>query len=203
MIRLLSVLASVNILSACDIVEAPKPSSGGAVAGCMTRAYDDIGGPFELIDQTGQVRTEADFMDKPTLIYFGFTYCPDVCPSTLVAVNQAYNRLPDGVSPPNTLLISVDPERDTPEALASYVSSDAFPDNLVGLTGSPQAIADAADKFIVDFQRIEVPESLGAYTMDHTSLLYLMDENWQLQTFFTETESNPGRMAECLAKHLD
>ena len=203
MIRLLTVLASVNFLSACDTSEDPAPRSGGAIAGCMTRAYDDIGGPFELIDQTDEVRTETDFMDRPTLIYFGFTYCPDVCPSTLVAVNQAYRRLPEGVAPPNTLLISIDPERDTSEALASYVSSDVFPDNLVGLTGSPQAIADVADRFFVDFQKIETPESLSTYTMDHTSLLYLMDENWQLRTFFTEPENNPSLIAECLAQHLD
>lgn len=167
----------------------------------MTRAYSNIGGPIRLIDETGAEVTEADFTGAPAMVFFGFTYCPDVCPLSLLTLEQAYNQLPDGVTPPKTILISIDPERDTPEALAQYIATDAFPDDITGLTGSPEAIRAAADVFIADYQRIETPESLAQYTMDHTSLLYLMDENWELATFFTHGD-DPASMATCLAQHL-
>lgn len=168
----------------------------------MTRAYDTIGGPISLISHTGERVTEARFKGTPTLVYFGFTYCPDFCPSTLIALKHAYARLPDGVAPPQTLLITIDPERDTPEALADYVTNDAFPENLIGLTGSAEEVAAAAEAFIVQYERIEIPDSLAEYTMDHTLLLYLMDENWELKTFFSEVESDPDHVAQCLAQHI-
>ncbi|MCR9268379.1 MAG: SCO family protein [Henriciella sp.] len=188
-------------LAACN-PGTTSPTAGGAEAGCMTRAYDTIGGPISLTAHTGDRVTEADFKGKPTLIYFGFTYCPDICPGTLVAVERAYQALPEGLEPPQTLLITVDPERDTPEALAQYVSTAAFPDNLIGLTGTAEEIAAAADAFIAQYERIETPDSLAEYTMDHTSLLYLMDENWQLKTFFAEADADPDYISNCLAQHI-
>lgn len=141
--------------------------------------------------------TEADFKGRPTLIYFGFTYCPDVCPMTLTTVAAAYRKLPEGVAAPQTLLISVDPGRDTPEALAAYVSNKAFPAGLLGLTGTDAEIRAAADAFKADYARVEQPDSMSEYTMDHTSLLYLMDEDWKLKTFFTH-EDTPDTIAACL-----
>ena len=188
-------------LAACSPTET-APQAGGATAGCMTRAYDTIGGPIDLLAHTGERVTEATFKGTPTLIYFGFTFCPDICPGTLVAVNRAYEALPESIEPPQTLLITVDPERDTPEALAQYVSTAAFPDNLIGLTGTEEEIAAAADAFIAQYERIETPDSLAEYTMDHTSLLYLMDENWQLKTFFAEADADPDYIAGCLAQHI-
>ncbi|GAB5456022.1 MAG: SCO family protein [Henriciella sp.] len=188
-------------LAACN-PSTPSPSAGGAQAGCLTRAYDTIGGPISLVSHTGERVTEATYKGAPTLIYFGFTFCPDICPGTLVALKRAYDALPEGVETPQTLLITVDPERDTPEALAAYVSTAAFPDNLVGLTGTEEEIAAAADAFIAQYERIETPDSLSEYTMDHTSLLYLMDENWQLKTFFAEADADPEYIAQCLAQHI-
>ena len=188
-------------LAACS-PSAQSPSAGGAQAGCLTRAYDTIGGPISLVSHTGERVTEETYKGTPTVIYFGFTFCPDICPGTLVAVKRAYDALPDGVQAPQTLLITVDPERDTPEALASYVSTAAFPNNLVGLTGTEEEIAAAADAFIAQYERIETPDSLAEYTMDHTSLLYLMDENWQLKTFFAEADADPEYIAQCLAQHI-
>jgi protein SCO1/2 len=188
-------------LAACN-PSTSAPSAGGAAAGCMTRAYDTIGGPISLISHTGERVTEETYKGAPTLIYFGFTFCPDICPGTLVALNRAYDALPDNIEPPQTLLITVDPERDTPEALAEYVSTAAFPDNLVGLTGTEEEIAAAADAFIAQYERIETPDSLAEYTMDHTSLLYLMDENWELKTFFAEADADPDYVAQCLVQHI-
>ncbi|WP_300377989.1 SCO family protein [Henriciella sp.] len=190
------------LVAACSGEQRVETSAGGATATCTTRAYEEIGGPFTLTNQDGERVTEEEFKGEPTLIYFGFTYCPDICPGTLVGIRNAYEALPDDVEPPQTLLISVDPERDTPEALAKYVSSNAFPDNLVGLTGSAEEIASVADEFFVGYDRIETPESAAEYTMDHTSLLYLMDEDWKLKTFFAEGDSNPDDMATCLGQLL-
>ncbi len=203
----MKVFRSLSLGFAGLAIAACNPSStdataGGAQAGCMTRAYDSIGGPISLISHTGERVTEETYKGQPTLIYFGFTFCPDICPGTLVALNRAYDALPDNITPPQTLLITVDPERDTPAALAQYVSTAAFPDNLVGLTGTSEEITAAADAFIAQFERIETPDSLAEYTMDHTSLLYLMDENWELKTFFAEADANPDYIAQCLAQHL-
>lgn len=198
-IQRLALAFSSIALAACN---SPAPNAGGAKAGCSTRAYAEIGGPISLVAHTGERMTEADFKGKSTLIYFGFTYCPDICPGTLVAVKNAYDRLPAGIEPPQTVLISVDPDRDTVEALATYVATNAFPDNLIGLTGTQAEIRAAADAFLADYSKIETPESLAEYTMDHTSLLYLMDEDWTLKTFFAESNGDPQAMADCLAEHL-
>ena len=189
-------------LAACGSQSPEQPRAGGAQAGCMTRAYDNIGGPISLVSHTGEAVTEENFKGRPTLIYFGFTYCPDICPGTLVAVKNAYDRLPDGIAPPQTVLITVDPERDTPEQLAIYVDNAAFPDNLVGLTGTPEQVREAADVFLADFSKIALEGSRSEYTMDHTSLLYLMGSDWTLKTFFAESAHDPEAMAECLAQHL-
>ena len=181
---------------------AAVPTSGGAQASCLSRAYPEIGGPISLVSSAGTRVTEADLKGRPTLIYFGFTYCPDVCPMTLTTVAAAYRKLPEGMTPPQTLLISVDPARDTPEALAAYVSSKAFPEGLVGLTGTEEEIRAAADAFKADYSRVEQPDSLAEYTMDHTSLLYLMDADWQLKTFFTHQDT-PDTIAACLEQVME
>lgn len=192
------------ILAACSppasqdaAAPAAGPQSGGAQSSCLSRAYPEIGGPISLVSSTGARVTEADFKGKPTLVYFGFTYCPDVCPMTLTSVAAAYRKLPEGVSAPQTLLISVDPARDTPEALATYVANKVFPAGLQGLTGTETEVRAAADAFKADYSRVDQPDSMAEYTMDHTSLLYLMDENWQLKTFFTHQDT-ADTIAECL-----
>jgi protein SCO1/2 len=198
----LSVLLAA-CLTACGPASEPAATaaagakSGGAQASCLSRAYPEIGGPISLVSSTGARVTEADFKGRPTLIYFGFTYCPDVCPLTLQTVAAAYRKLPEGTVPPQTLLISVDPGRDTPEALAVYVANKAFPEGLLGLTGTEAEIRAAADAFKADYSRVDQPGSLAEYTMDHTSLLYLMDETWQLKTFFTHQDT-PDTIAACL-----
>lgn len=194
-------LALAAMFAACSEGPRAGTAAGGAAADCATRAYAEIGGPVALVSSTGAAVTEADFKGRPSLVYFGFTYCPDICPATLVTIDRALAMLPDGTERPRTILISIDPERDTPEAMASYIASDAFPDDLVGLTGSPEAVKAAADAFRTGYQRIETPDSLAEYTMDHTSIVYLMDADWTLATFFTH-EATPEDMSACLARHL-
>lgn len=206
MLRSLAFAApALFLLAACGASEAPAQdgpaiaSSGGLQSGCASRAYSEIGGPISLTDHTGAAVTEANFKGAPTVIYFGFTYCPDVCPAALSTLGAAYRRLPQGETAPQTLLISVDPERDTPEALATYVTTPAFPAGLTGLTGTPEQIRAAADAFKADYARIDQPESLAEYTMDHTNLIYVMDEDWKLKTFFTH-EDTPETISACLAE---
>ena len=201
--RALSASLLALLLAACTDAGAPAGpapvQAGGQQSGCLTRAYPEIGGPIALTAHTGEAVTEADFKGRQTLVYFGFTFCPDICPMTLQTVAAALRLLPPGLPAPQAALITVDPDRDTPEALASYVRSQSFPEGLIGLTGSAEAIRAAADAFKADFGRVEQPDSLSEYTMDHTTILYLMDEDWQLKTFFT-MQDDAASIAACLAE---
>ncbi len=130
----------------------------------------DIGGPFALTDQTGAVRRDTDFRGRLMLIYFGFSNCPDVCPTTLAVMADALDQLgtkADGIVP---IFITVDPARDTPEILSIYMK--AFGPQFVGLTGDAAAIAAVEKEYHVFTTRRVLPG--GGYTMDHSSVLYLM-----------------------------
>lgn len=159
-------------------------------------AGSSIGGPFELVDQTGATRRDAEFRGRYMLIYFGFTFCPDACPTALLAMADALDRigpLADRIQP---IFISVDPERDTPEQLAGYV--DAVDPRLVGLTGSPAQVAAAARAYRV-FYRKATPTSATEYLVDHTSLVYLMGPDGKFLSHFSH-ETAPERMAETLRR---
>ncbi len=163
----------------------------------------DIGGPFTLVDHTGRTVTEETFAGRPTLIYFGFTYCPDICPTSLQVMAAALDRLtPEQRAQFQPLLITVDPERDTPEALAAYVQSPAFPDNLLGLTGSEEQIREAARAYRVYYARVEDDGTLAEYTMDHSSLIYLMGRNGEFVEVFPH-QATPDQIASRLQQFLE
>lgn len=158
-----------------------------------------IGGPFSLTDHRGQRVSEADFAGRLKLVYFGYTYCPDVCPIGLATIAAAYDRLDEaeraGVVP---LFITVDPERDTVEAVADYV--DLFHPDLVGLTGSPDDIAAAAATFRVYYRKAE-SERASDYLVDHSAFTYLMDgENRYLAHF--GHDATPDEIADGVRRHL-
>jgi cytochrome oxidase Cu insertion factor (SCO1/SenC/PrrC family) len=142
-----------------------------------------IGGPFTLTDHTGKTVTDQEFRGKPTIIYFGFAYCPDVCPTSLLLMQTAVDQLgPQAASKVNLLFITVDPERDTTQALKEYVGQ--FGPAMVGLTGTQDQIAAAAKAFRVYYQK--VPGKGGApYLVDHSSIFYLMDRNFRFVRHFT------------------
>lgn len=131
-----------------------------------------IGGPFTLVDQDGKTVTDADFKGKPALIFFGYTHCPDVCPTTLFEVSEVLRALNGDAGKAQALFISIDPERDTPAVMKDYLSS--FDPHLRGLTGSVEQIAAAEKNYRVYAKK--VPGANGEYTMDHTALVYLMDK---------------------------
>ncbi len=147
-----------------------------------TDAASAIGGPFQLTDQNGRKRDSEEFRGKLMLIYFGFTYCPDVCPTALTVVTTALDQLGEQADAVVPILITIDPERDTSAVLKDYVAQ--FSPRYIGLTGSDREIAQVAKSFRVYYAKS--PGSGGApYLMDHTSLLYLMDQNGRFHTHFT------------------
>jgi protein SCO1/2 len=132
-----------------------------------------VGGPFELVNQDGKTVTDADFRGKPLLVFFGFTHCPDICPTTLFEVSEVFNRLGKDAQKVNAIFVTVDPERDTPEKLKLYLSS--FHPQISALSGS-EAQIEAIKKVYYVFAK-RVPLEGGSYTMDHTSVVYLMDKD--------------------------
>jgi protein SCO1/2 len=159
---------------------------------------EPVGGPFELIDQTGKPRTDKDFRGKLTLVYFGFTYCPDVCPTDLQNIGLALDRLGESAERVQPLFITVDPERDTPEHLKDYVPM--FHPRLIGLTGNAAAIRSASDAYKVYYAK--VPNERGDdYTIDHTAYIYLMGVDGNYIGFFPPGTS-PDRLAEMLRNQL-
>jgi protein SCO1/2 len=131
-----------------------------------------IGGPFRLVDQNGQAVTEAALNGKPSLMFFGFTHCPDICPTALFDMSEVFKALGKDGDKVQAYFVSVDPERDTPEILKEYLSS--FDPRLRGLTGDPAAVAAMEKAYRVYSKKI--PLDAGGYTMDHTALVYLMDK---------------------------
>lgn len=162
----------------------------------------DIGGPFVLIDQNGQRRSDLDFADRYKLVFFGYTYCPDVCPTTLLNVSEALDILqreaPAKAAEVVPIFITVDPERDTPAALASYLEN--FRPGIVGLTGSPAEIADVAREYRAYFRKVQ-PEESSEYLMDHSTFIYLMDKRGRYLGHFTH-QTPPAEMAASLKEQL-
>jgi len=148
-----------------------------------------IGGPFTLTDHTGRAVTEQDFRGKAMLIFFGYTYCPDVCPTSLTEISAAMDKLGPLAAKVVPILVSVDPERDTPEVLKDYVAH--FHPGIVGLTGTPEQIKQTAKVYRVYYAK--VPDKGGdkdAYLMDHSSVIYLMGPDGKfLAHFSTQTDA--------------
>lgn len=130
-----------------------------------------IGGPFRLTDHRGRAVTEQDFRGRPMAVFFGFTSCPDVCPTTLGDMTLLIETLGPEADRIHWLFVSVDAERDTPEAMAQYL--EAFDPRILGLSGSEAQIAEVARNFRVFYRR--VPLEGGAYTMDHSASVFLLD----------------------------
>lgn len=126
---------------------------------------------FEFTDHRGMIQTEEDFAGRWMLVFFGFMNCPDVCPTTLSEVAAVMEGLGDDAEQVQPIFISIDPERDTPQALAEFVP--LFDDQIIGLTGTPEQIAATAETFPIYFERIEEASAPGGYTMGHTSHLFL------------------------------
>jgi protein SCO1/2 len=161
----------------------------------------EIGGPFELVDQDGQPFTRADLLGHPHVIYFGFTYCPDLCPTTLFLLASVVDSLGDDAAPLKVVFVSVDPQRDTVAVMKQYVT--AFHDDFIGLTGSPKAIAAAAKAYRIYYERVDLEG--GDYTMDHTAsaMLFNADGTYADSIAYNETEAGAReKIARLLAANV-
>ncbi len=156
-----------------------------------------IGGPFRLTDQAGQTVTEKNLQGKPTLIFFGFTHCPDVCPTSLFEISEVLRAMGGDADRVNAYFISVDPERDTAAAMKDYLSS--FDPHLKGLTGDPGAVAKVISGFRVYAKKVPLKD--GDYTMDHTALIYLMDRDGKFVAPFN-IKRTPEAAAADLKRYL-
>jgi len=152
-----------------------------------------VGGPFHLVNQDGKAVTDADFRGKPFLVFFGFTHCPDICPTKLFEISEVLNRLGPDAEKLNAIFVTVDPERDTPEKLKLYLSS--FHPRISALSGSELQIEAVKKAYSVYAKR--VPLEGGSYTMDHTAIVYLMDKDGRFVAPF-----NLERTADAAAADL-
>ena len=139
----------------------------------------DVGGPFQLVNQDGQTVNQTLLNGKWSLVFFGFTYCPDYCPTTLAMLEATERALGARADDVQIVFISVDPERDTPQALKDYLSSDGFPEGVIGLTGTPAQVRAAADAYRAVYQKVGEGE---AYTMNHSLTIYLMGPDGQFRS---------------------
>jgi protein SCO1 len=160
-------IASLLLLVAIALRPGPAPASGQAGA---------IGGPFQLVDQTGRGVDQSILKGKWSAVYFGYTYCPDVCPTTLTTLGGAIDRMGARAKDFQVVFITVDPHRDTPGQLKNYLSSAEFPRGVIGLTGADAQVAQVAQAYKVYYQKAG---SGDVYSVDHSSAIYLMDPKGQ------------------------
>jgi protein SCO1/2 len=178
--------AAALLLAGCSPAEAPPPLAGAR-----------IGGPFTLTDQNGRTVRDTDFAGKYRLVYFGYTYCPDVCPTDLQKVGQALRTLdksdPALAAKLVPIFITVDPERDKPEVIKQFVAN--FHPRMIGLTGSPEAIAATAKAYGIQYSK-QPPAAGGGYLVDHVAITYLMGPKGEPIAFFSRDMTPDAIVAE-------
>ena len=178
-------------LIAVTLVVINRPADPLQPGEVITTGQADIGGPFQLVNHEGRPVDQTMLEGKWSLVFFGFTYCPDYCPTTLQALDATKQRLGDKGRDLQIVFVSVDPERDTPQALKDYLSSDGFPEGVVGLTGTPAQVKAAADAYRAYFEKVGDGED---YTMNHSLTVYLMGPDGKFRTAVAE-ELGPERSA--------
>jgi protein SCO1/2 len=200
-----AVAPGIWLALACALLSGPAIANGAAepsptelIEGLVS-GRAPVGGPFELTDQAGHRRSDADFRGKLVVLYFGYTYCPDVCPTELQSISLALDKLGANAEMVQPLFITVDPERDTPARLAEFVSS--FNPRLVGLTGS---VADVK-KTAIAYRTFFVKNAAGAsgdYSVDHTGFIYLIGKDGRYLGFLPPGVS-PDEIADAIRARLE
>lgn len=175
-------------------IDMPAPSVGGIqLAQGVT-----LGGPFTLVDHSGRTVSERDFAGRPLLLYFGYSYCPDVCPTELGTIAAALDAMGPAAERVTPIFITIDPERDTPAALADYVSR--FHPRMIGLTGTADQIAQAARAYRVYYAKVR-PRDATDYLMDHSSFIYFVGPDGRVRSLF-RPETTPEAIAAAVAAQL-
>ena len=157
-----------------------------------------VGGPFQLVNQDGQPVDQTMLDGKWSLVFFGFTYCPDFCPTTLTMLEATKQQLGDRAKDVQIVFVSVDPERDTPQALKDYLSSEGFPRGVIGLTGTPAQVKAAADAYRAYYQKVGEGEG---YTMNHSLTVYLMGPDGKFRTAIAH-DLGPQRAAQVIERTM-
>ena len=190
-------LLVVGFLLGGGVAVAAEQPSAARMMDDLMYGRGTVGGPFTLADATGRRRSSSEFRGKLMIVYFGYTYCPDVCPTDLMAITQALDALGPAAEGVQPVFITIDPERDA-KVLADYVSS--FHHSMVGLTGSPDEIRAVANSYKAFY--VKVPdERSGEYSIDHAGIIYLMGRNGEYLGFMPP-QTNPDRLTEILRKNI-
>jgi protein SCO1 len=155
-------------------------------------AASPVGGPFTLLDDTGATVTEKALAGKPYAMYFGYTFCPEVCPTTLLDLSRWITKLGPDADKLNYVFVSIDPDRDTPQLMHTYLSS--FDKHIRGFTGTPDEIAKIAKEYRVYYKKI--PTSDGGYVMDHSAIIYLMGSDDKFVTVIPYQEDDASAVAK-------
>ena len=164
--------ASVAVLATLPTVSLTACAPRAAQTQAAPAQGAGPGGPFALVNQDGRAVDQSVLKGKWSVVFFGYTYCPDFCPTTLTNLGKAMDQLGPKANGAQVIFITIDPERDSPAAMKSYISSRVFPKNIIGLTGTPAQIAQVAKGYGVYYQK----QGTGStYSMDHSTALYLMD----------------------------
>jgi len=168
-----------------------QPGTGSGVAA--------IGGAFTMVDHTGKPVSDQDFVGKPSVYFFGFTHCPDVCPTSLYDISTLMEDLGPEADKLNVSFVTVDPERDTAQVMSDYISP--FDSRIVGLTGTPEQVSDMTKAFRVFSRKVNLED--GGYTMDHTATIYLMDAEGTFAgtiAYGEDTETALGKLRNLIAR---
>ena len=195
--RLLTVIVAAFLIGALGSAALLMLGGQGPMVETTGKAL--IGGPFTLVDQTGRTVTDQDFRGRYMLVFFGFTHCPDVCPAELQVMSASLDELGPKADEIVPIFITLDPERDTQEAMGAFVKN--FGSRFVGLTGSPEAIAAAADAYRVAYAKIYEDTRKPDYSIDHSGLVYLMGKDGEYITQFPYG-TPAAKMTETLRRYL-
>lgn len=149
-----------------------------------------VGGSFSLVDGKGNIVTDADFRGRYMLVYFGFTHCPDICPTSLLLIQNALTQLGAASKKVTPIFITLDPERDTPEVVGKYVTH--FGKTMVGLSGTPEQIRAVTQAYKVYYRKVEEENSAMGYVIDHSGFMYLMGPDGNYITHFPHSISEQG-----------
>jgi protein SCO1/2 len=182
------ILMATGLLSSLVLAACGRPDGGGS-----TQASGEamVGGPFQLVDQNGKPTDQNLLKGRWSAVFFGYTYCPDVCPTTLQALAGAEAKLGGRAKDLQVVFISVDPERDTPAQIKAYLATPAFPKGTIGLTGTPAQVAAAAKAYRVYYQKDGKGEG---YSVAHSSIVYLMNPAGKFDRALTESQT-PSEVA--------
>ncbi len=181
--RSILIFAAVVLLIAAGL--AAYSLTNRQLAGPAGSGVALVGGPFTLTDQDGRKVTEKDFLGKYMLVFFGFTFCPDICPTELQVMSAALDMMGPEAEKIRPVFVTIDPERDTPEVMKAYVAN--FGPRLTGLTGTPEEIASMARAYRVYYARAGDKNSPDAYLMDHSTIIYLMAPDGRFVRHFNYT----------------